>query len=530
MIKPLSEKEKIKLNELLQVNIVVNKKNESTSRKKPKSFKFLNKEILNNNLDFNSRNKHKLISHTFYQNFTNNYNTSRKLVYKPKRLLKISEGEIPLKQLGKATLDCAKTFYGLNTDNFHKTLYSAEKKKNNAFIPENEIMNINNQAEFKASSIVKFAQNSANLFKLKRNIELISENRKKNYEILFNKVLKLIDTQSKLCLNDDLEAKNNFSKTANTFNDIEINKSNSLNNISVRMKKLISLCLEIGSTFYKYLSLIFVELREKHNENIKLCKKSNEQDIRFNQIAKELETLQKYHNRYDVKSKLYLLQGKENSIKKIKDNLNKKENEYILNIYKLEDEIRNLTFLLDKNKDYYNKLKETKKEVENSRKQTEEIKYLYNKEIHERLIQNANEKDREEELNNKIIELEETIDKLKEDQEVNKRREIETTAKVKKIRMIVNEKSENILMLNEELEWFIRALENEKFNHNNTKTALKILENRVFKDEDKTDEEKALKEDSKDMKKNNTKINDKKEKTSKDVKLILNLSNENNKK
>lgn len=50
------------------------------------------------------------------------------------------------------------------------------------------------------------------------------------------------------------------------------------------------------------------------------------------------------------------------------------------------------------------------------------MKFLFNKEIHEKIIQNANEKDKEEELNNKLDDLEETIDKLKEDQEINKRK------------------------------------------------------------------------------------------------------------
>ena len=198
-----------------------------------------------------------------------------------------------------------------------------------------------------------------------------------------------------------------------------------------------------------------------------------------------------------------------------------------MNIYKLEDEIRNLTILLNKNKDYYNKLKEKEKEVEKNKKQNEEMKSLYNKEIHEKIIQNANEKDREEELNNKIIDLEETIDKLKEEQEINKRQEIETNAKVKKIRMIINEKSENILMLNEELEWYIREYQKEKFNHNNTKTALQILENRIFKDDTKTDRDKSKKEDSDNN--NHKKYEEKEDKDDKEmIKLTLNISGDSN--
>ena len=43
-------------------------------------------------------------------------------------------------------------------------------------------------------------------------------------------------------------------------------------------------------------------------------------------------------------------------------------------------------------------------------------------------------------------------------------------------------------MLNEELEWYIREYEKEKYNHNNTKIALQILEKRIFKDNDKKDD------------------------------------------
>jgi hypothetical protein len=284
---------------------------------------------------------------------------------------------------------------------------------------------------------------------------------------------------------------------------------------------------------YKFLNLILTEHREKKDENIKLFKRSNEQEIRNNQITKEFETLQKYHNRYDVNSKIYLQQCRENTIKNIKEKFNKKENEYILNIYKLEEEIRNLTVLLNKNKIYYNKLKETEKEVEKSKKKNEEMKFYYNKELQERIIQNANEKDREEELINKVQELEDTIDQLKKEQEDNKRKEIENNAKVKKIKMIVNEKNENILMINEELEWFRREYDKERFNHNNTKVALQILESRIFKEEEKPSEEKTKKEENeanknKTVNKNDKNADKKKAENKGEIELNLNLSSESN--
>ena len=549
MIKQLSEREKNKLNELLQVNIISNSHNEKTTRQKPKSLKFFSNDIFDNNIqEINTRNRPNLTTYGSFFNINKNIKninkTSRKLSYKPRRLVKLDGGEIPLKLLGKATLDYTKTFYKMEADDFDKKISSTRKKNNKEFNPiENELMNINNQVEFKAASGVKFAQSTTNLYKLKRNIDLINENRRRNYEDLFNKILKLLDMQSQLFFLDDNEDKNNiFSKTTSTFNTLYSQKTNSLNyksistdannsnnTITAKMRKVINLCIEIGINFYKFLTLIFTELREKHNENIKLIKKCNEEEMRFNQISKELDTLQKYHNRYDVNVKISLQQGRENSIKRIKENFNRKENEYILNIYKLEDEIRNLTILLNKNKDYYNKLKEKEKEVEKNKKQNEEMKSLYNKEIHEKIIQNANEKDREEELNNKMHDLEEIINKLKEEQEGTKRKEIESNAKIKKIKMIINERNENICMLNEELEWYIREYQKEKFNHNNTKTALQILENRIFKDDDKTDKEKSKKEESDDNNENNkNKSNSQKEENNEVIKLKLNISNETN--
>ena len=537
MLKPLSENEKNKLNELLQVNIISNTHNEKKIKQKPKSLKFINTDIFDysSSKGISHRNRPPMTYTSFYHNSKGN-KTSRKLSYKPRRLVKLSGGEIPLKLLGKATLDYTKTFYKKERDDFDKKI-SSTGKKNKVFNPlENNINSITNQAEFKAASGIKFAQNSNNLYKLKKYIDIISENRKRNYEELFNKILKLLDIQSHLFfLYDNEDDNNNNSKMATTMNTLSSQKSNIPTeknnniNIPIHKRKIISLCIEIGSTFFKYLNLIFTELHEKHNENIRLLKKCNEQEVRINQISKEYETLKKYYNRYDVNAKIHLQQGKENYIKNVKEKFNRKENEYILNIYKLEEEMKNLIVLLDKNKDYYKKLKETEKEVEKSKKQNEEMKSLYNKEIHEIIIQKANEKDREEELNNKVHDLEVIIDKLKDELEGNKRQEIETNAKIKKIRMIINEKNENIYMQNEELEWYIREYQKEKFNHNNTKTALQILENRIFKDD--ANAEKSQREEKDDMKLNNKKVekNNKNEEDNNEViQLNLNVSNESN--
>ena len=58
----------------------------------------------------------------------------------------------------------------------------------------------------------------------------------------------------------------------------------------------------------------------------------------------------------------------------------------------------------------------------------------------------------------------------------NKIKEIESNAKLSKMMMILHEKNENIRMVHEELEWYIRE-------YYKKKNEIKILENRVFKND-----------------------------------------------
>ena len=44
----------------------------------------------------------------------------------------------------------------------------------------------------------------------------------------------------------------------------------------------------------------------------------------------------------------------------------------------------------------------------------------------------------------------------------------------------IEEKNENLMMMNEELEYYIREYNKEKYNHSNTIAALRSLENRIY--------------------------------------------------
>ena len=491
---PLSENRTKNLSNLLKIKLLTIHDNNKFSRQKNQLKIFNNTDTFKqfhpvNNIVTSPN----LTTTSFYKQYQKQ---SRDLfINKSKRNKTMYSGKIPLEFMGKATLDCTKTFCTTTNEELkkNKKLYSVVKNK--VFNPfNNEIMNINKKTELKFKTQIKFSQNSSDWYKFKKYKGLISELRQREFDDLFNKILKLLDIQTLIFFaNHEQNNKNNKEEEEKII-------------LPDKLKKIISLGLEIGNGIIKFTNLLFNELREKTEENSKLVQSRNEQEMKCNHVTQELDKLQKFCESYDISSKMYLAKARENTINNIKDFFHKKENEYKINLYKMEDEIKDLTHLLNKNKDYYTKYKEKEAEVINNKRQRDEYKYLYNKEIQEKILQNASEKDKEEELNKKVNELEDNIDELKEEIEGNKRKEIESNAKLSKIMMILREKNENILMLNEELEWYIRE-------YNKKKNELKTLENRVFKNNN--DIKKSVNKEPKEQKENNDKKNE-----SKKLKLI----------
>ena len=486
---PLSENRTKNLSNLLKIKLLTIHDNNKFSRQKNQLKIFNNTDTFKQFRPVNNIvTSPNLTTTSFYKQYQKQ---SRDLfINKSKRNKTMYSGKIPLEFMGKATLDCTKTFCTTTNEELkkNKKLYSVVKNK--VFNPfNNEIMNINKKTELKFKTQIKFSQNSSDWYKFKKYKGLISELRQREFDDLFNKILKLLDIQTLIFFaNHEQNNKNNKEEEEKII-------------LPDKLKKIISLGLEIGNGIIKFTNLLFNELREKTEENSKLVQSRNEQEMKCNHVTQELDKLQKFCESYDISSKMYLAKARENTINNIKDFFHKKENEYKINLYKMEDEIKDLTHLLNKNKDYYTKYKEKEAEVINNKRQRDEYKYLYNKEIQEKILQNVSEKDKEEELNKKVNELEDNIDELKEEIEGNKRKEIESNAKLSKIMMILREKNENILMLNEELEWYIRE-------YNKKKNELKTLENRVFKNNN--DIKKSVNKEPKEQKENNDKKNESK--------------------
>ena len=78
---------------------------------------------------------------------------------------------------------------------------------------------------------------------------------------------------------------------------------------------------------------------------------------------------------------------------------------------------------------------------------------------------------------------------MKKEKEISKKEKIELQAKIKKLEMVIGEKKENILMLNEELEWHMRKLKEVQFNNDNMRNEFSILEKKLMNLEDEKQKE-----------------------------------------
>lgn len=465
-----------------------------------------NKNIIQNIQFKTTENQSKSPSHYSSPNSTQKKLFSFSLLkYKPQRLVQFKGINIPLPSLGKASLDYSKTF---NTEktidcNKNKTLIVFDSNKKNIIRNKpnglDKIIKNENIIEFKNKYILKFAEYSDSFGKIYQLNDIIDDTRKIEFRELYGKISKSLELQSQLLLNDiDAEFTSNKRNNKNTIyinpystatsssssitRDILFNK-NQDNKINEQIRQIIFLISDYNNYIIKFLHLLNKEIKDNKRNYMKLLKINYDYELKINSQTKKLDDIKNYFEKYNIHKKINGEKVKENTIKSIKSQFLKKENEYLMHNFQLKDEIFSLVKLLDKNKGYFNKYKDAKKEIDDNKKSTDILRMEFNKELQDKNLEYALEKDQKEELYTKLDELEETIKELKEEKENNKRLEIENNAQILKMKIVLNEKNEHLMMMNEELEHYIREYEKEKYNYQNSLNSLRALENRIYNEE-----------------------------------------------
>ena len=370
-----------------------------------------------------------------------NINQNITLKYVPKRLAKLKENNSSNSILSQSVLlsPIARTarigverYKQKTTKNIILTRFDFSQLSD-----KHGILNFNN-VKFRNEHMIKYGIIKENFENLKNRKDIISQNNRNAYMYYYEHILKNIQNQTDII----------FNSLFFLGSEEEKNIKNEINYI---IQRLVLNTEEHNINVNKLIYLLIEELNASYSDNVKISKQRMDLELQNNINEKNLDKLNKIIEIPEITERIFAIKKFENKVKSIKMEFMNKENDYILLINKLKEDINNLSYMLGKNKIFYEKYKENEETIKQNKKEKLEMKKQFKKELSRFSIEKSIGREYKEKLNEKIKELENVKELMREKKLEFNQKEVKYKVKIEGLENIINQQNENALMLNEEL-------------------------------------------------------------------------------
>ena len=169
--------------------------------------------------------------------------------------------------------------------------------------------------------------------------------------------------------------------THDFLTDVFYHRNFSLEPLSIRWKNTVKNYYDFEKTILSLFHILFNKIYSIKNDNMQLHKALYDKDKHNKTYKDRIKELENYININDVDYKGVFKRNMENNLKEVKERFREQEKIGVMNVYKYEEEVKELTWLLAEQKKYAYKYNDTIDLLDKEKGHTDDIRKKFQEEI-----------------------------------------------------------------------------------------------------------------------------------------------------
>lgn len=285
-----------------------------------------------------------------------------------------------------------------------------------------------------------------------------------------------IEDRDKILVNED-----KFPKHRYQFSLQSLSNSTGLSHIHQYIKEnlcnwneLFKILYDEESLWLKILETLLFDMKILHEESLKMNKDINEKNIIIDTKINEINYLNDYIKKNDVPSKSNLRKVEKEKMSQLKKTFLSKEKINLIEKLNFEEQIVEITSLLEKEKNRNVEISQLKEELNEKKKEVEDLRLKLYQEMEEKKLKISYLNNERKEIEHDLNSYNNEISKMNLMFEESIKKEFYYKAKLRQMNKEIEEKERNIEMSKEEIDRLYDLLMKEKKLHKDT---LNIFDN-----------------------------------------------------